>query len=337
MRWLTVLLFAAVALLAPSVPAQSLGIEIDITLDEKTFLPGEAIPVGVRITNLSGRTVTFGSSPTWLNFYVETKSGDVLTRLDQVPVEGEFSLDSAKVGTKWWNIQPHFDISQPGSYRVYAEVRLPDWNQRLVSEPVSLSIEPTRTLWDVSFGVPPANGDHNAEPEIRRYSLLSATRNQERKLFARVADESETKIHKVVLLDRLVSFAKPEQQLDNASRLHVLFQIGGNAYTYCVLDPAGNLVIRERHDIASGVRPRLAKADDGSISVRGGGRFPTSQDIPPYTPPPPSAKAAAAAAAAPAAAPATANGGAKEKKSRAERREERRLRKEKDARETMPR
>lgn len=323
MRWPSALLLTALAALPFGSHAQSSGVEIGVTLEEKAFLPGEDILVGVRITNLSGRPVTFGSNPGWLNFYVETKDGDVVLRLGQVPVQGEFVLDSAKIGTKWWNIQPHFDLTQPGSYLVYAEVRLPDWNQRLVSDPVKLTIEPTRTLWDVSFGVPPAADATNSEPEIRRYSLISATRDKERKLFARVADETESRIFKVVPLDRLVSFAKPEQQLDNTSRLHVLFQIGGNAYTYCVINPAGDLVMRERHDIQPGSRPRLVKADDGSITVRGGRRFPTSEDIPPYTPPPPdpAAKAQATTTNAVPAVPA--------KKTRAERREDRRREREK--------
>ncbi|MBL9138767.1 MAG: hypothetical protein JNK85_23050 [Verrucomicrobiales bacterium] len=287
MRWSTLvptLLLAAAAIL-PS-RAQSSGVAIELVLRDSVFLPGEEIPVGVRISNLAGRPLTFGSSSNWLIFYAESKQGDIVSRTGHVPVEGEFTLESAKAGTKWWNIQPAFDLTQSGNYLIYAEVRLPDWSQREVSEPVSITIQPARNMWESTFGVPPADPSVSSEPEIRRYALQAATRDRERRLYARVTDESSTQIYRVVYLDRLLSFANPDQQLDNSSRLHVLFQTGGSSYTYCVLDPSGELVIRQRHDIVPGSRPRLAKNDDGTIAVAGGKRAPTVIDIPPYVPPP---------------------------------------------------
>lgn len=266
--------------------AQSTAIEVEVVLQEEYFLPGEEIPVGVRISNLSGRPVTFGSTTNWLIFYAESRSGDVVTRLGLVPVEGEFTLESSKAGTKYWNIQPYFDFDQSGPYLISAEIRLPDWNQRLISDPETITLQPARKLWEVSFGVPPDPNETNAVPEIRRYALQSATRTKDRKLYARVTDETESVIYKVVQLDRLLSFSNPEQQLDAASRLHVLFQTGGNVYTYCIVDHHGDLVGRQRHEIAPGSRPRLAKLADGTIEVRGGKRQPSIADIPPYVPPP---------------------------------------------------
>lgn len=324
MRWfasapILLLLFAAVL---PS-RAQSTGVSIGLVLRDSVFLPGEEIPVGVRISNLSGRALTFGSSSNWLIFYVESKQGDIVSRTGHVPVEGEFTLESAKAGTKWWNIQPAFDLTQPGNYLVYAEVRLPEWSQREVSDPVSITIQPARNMWESTFGVPPSDPSVSSEPEIRRYALQAATRDRERRLYARVTDESTSQIYRVVYLDRLLSFANPDQQIDTSSRLHVLFQTGGSSYTYCVLDPKGDLVIRERHEITPGSRPRLAKKDDGSIMVAGGKRTPTLDDIPPYTPPPASAATNANASAVTVTnAPVT--GSSSEKKSTREERKKRR-------------
>ena len=288
MRILAALLLTAILAAAPAATtAQSLGLEIEVRLEGPQFLPGEDIPVAVRIANLSGRTLTFGTTSNWLTFYAETKDGEIVTRLGQVPVLGEFSLESAKAGTKWWNIRPYFDLDQPGSYLLYAELRLPEWEQRLVSDPAPFTIQSSRSLWDVNFGVPnTVNPDQPGAPVVRQYALLAATRDKERKLYARAMDPADGHIFRVLLLDRLLSFSNPQQQLDNASRLHVLFQTAGSSYTYCVVNPDGELVGRERHDIIPGSRPRLAKADDGSISVQGGKRAPTPSDIPPYQPPP---------------------------------------------------
>lgn len=270
----------------PPCHAQSTGVEIELVMRDSVFLPGEELPVGVRISNLSGRALTFGSSSNWLIFYAESKQGDIVSRTGHLPVDGEFTLESSKAGTKWWNIQPAFDLTQSGNYLIYAEVRLPEWSQREVSEPVSITIQSARNMWETSFGVPPSDPSVSTEPEIRRYALQAATRDRERRLYARVTDESGSQIYRVTYLDRLLSFSNPEQQLDNANHLHVLFQTGGSSYTYCVLNPAGEIFIRQRHDIIPGSRPRLAKNDDGTIAVAGGKRAPNTTDVPPYVPPP---------------------------------------------------
>lgn len=285
MRLLFALAIAWIALTRPS-PAQSVGVSVELILDETIYLPGEDIPVGVRISNLSGRPLTFGASPNWLIFYAETKTGEVIARFGQVPVEGEFTLESAKAGTKWWNIQPYFDFQDSGVHHVFAEVRLPEWEERILSEPVAFTLQSARKLWEISFGVPPPEGVTNAQPEIRRYALQSAIRTRDRNLYARVTDEEETRIYRVVLLDRLLSFANPTQQLDLRSQLHVLFQTGGATYTYCVVTPDGEVVVRQKHEITPGSRPRLVKLTDGSIQVGGGRRLPSSSDVPPYEPPP---------------------------------------------------
>ncbi len=268
--------------------AQSTAVSVELILDESFFLPGEELPVGVRISNLSGRPLTFGTTTNWLTFLIESRKGEVVTRLGSVPVLGEFTLDSAKAGTKWWNLQPYFEFDQPGPYHVYAELRIPESNLRIISDPALITLQGSSRLWEITFGVPPAPGsptNNPPAPELRRYALQAATRLKERKLYARVSDEAETRIYKVVLLDRFLSFSNPQQQLDSRSRLHVLFQTGGSTYTYCVVNPDGELVARQRHEIVPGSRPRLAKTPDGSIGVAGGQRTPAYTDIPPWEPP----------------------------------------------------
>lgn len=266
--------------------AQTSSVQLDLVMDEETFLPGEELPVGVRVSNLTGRPLTLGSATNWLRFYIETKKGQTVDRVGDVPVVGEFTLESSKAGTKWWNLQPYFAFDQTGPHLIYAELRIPELGIHLTSEPATVTMQPSRKMWEMTFGVPPAPGGTNTEIEIRRYALQAATRLKERRLYARVTDESESRIFKVVLLDRLLSFANPEQQIDAQSRLHVLFQTGGSVYTYCVVNPQGELVIRQQHQISPGARPRLAKEENGDISVRGGYRVPTSFDVPPYVEPP---------------------------------------------------
>jgi hypothetical protein len=80
-------------------------------------------------------------------------------------------------------------------------------------------------------------------------------------------------------LGSLVSFSRPEAQIDKESNLHVLFQTGARSFNYSMVSPDGILRVRQTHDY-TGTRPAL-KINDGRIRVSGGMRRSTSTDLPP--------------------------------------------------------
>ena len=49
----------------------SAQLTVEISMDQDEFLPGEAVPLAVKITNLSGQQLHFGADPSWLTFSVE--------------------------------------------------------------------------------------------------------------------------------------------------------------------------------------------------------------------------------------------------------------------------
>ena len=59
---------------AVSLRAQ-VSVEVVFEQDQDQFLRGEAIKAGVRITNLSGRTLHFGEDDDWLTFTVQSREG----------------------------------------------------------------------------------------------------------------------------------------------------------------------------------------------------------------------------------------------------------------------
>jgi hypothetical protein len=73
--------------------------------------------------------------------------------------------------------------------------------------------------------------------------------------------------------------------VDKLSNLHVLYQNGATSFSYTVFNPEGELLTRQTFDYAA-TRPRLHGNDDGSISVVGGVRRVTANDVPVSKPPP---------------------------------------------------
>jgi hypothetical protein len=267
-------------LLAPLLQ-MSAQVTVEVTLEQEQFLGGEALSAAVRITNRSGQTLRLGTEPDWLTFLVESRDGFIVAKTGEVPVLGEFTLESSKVATRHVDLAPYFAISHPGRYSVTATVRVKAWDATLNTKPKSFDIIQGAKLWSEEFGVPAAANGTNQSPEVRKYTLQQANylRTQLR-LYLRLTDAAESKVIKVFSLGPMVSFSEPEPQLDKFSNLHLLYQNGARSFSYTMISPDGDVLVRQTYDY-SNTRPRLQTDQDGKFSVAGGARRVTSNDWPP--------------------------------------------------------
>ena len=265
-----------------SAPAQ---VSVEVVLDQEQFLPSESVPVAVRITNRSGQTLHFGADANWLTFSVESADSFVVIKNSEVPVTGEFDLDSSQMAIKHVDLAPYFVLSQAGHYRIIATLRIKQWNTEVASPPKGFDVINGAKLWSQDFGLPAPAGVTNQAPEVRRYSLIEANYlKSQLRLYVQVSDESEARVFKVSAVGRLVSFSQPEAKLDRLSNLHVLYQSGAQAFTYSVVNPNGDILQREMYDYANS-RPRLTVNDNGDIAVVGGVRRVKPVEIPQVKPP----------------------------------------------------
>ena len=258
----------------------SAQVTVEVVLDQDQFLPAELLVATVRITNRSGQTLALGQTPDWLTFSVGAREGFVVSKGDEVPVTGEFVLESSKVATKRVNLAPHFSLTKPGRYSVTASVRIQQWDREFSSQPKSFDIIHGIKLWEQDFGVPQPAGTGTTSPEVRKYALQQANYLKELKLYVRLTDAAETQVYRVFPLGALVSFGRPEPQVDKEGNLHVLFQTGARSFSYCVINPEGQMIVQQTHDYTS-TRPRLQVDAAGKFTVTGGARRVTADDLPP--------------------------------------------------------
>src|SRR5258707_6990119 len=95
-------------------------LKIEVTLDQEQFLPGESLPVAVRIANHSGQTVHLGKEQDWLTFSIESRDGFVVLKDNDASVGGEFDLEPSKVAIKRVDLAPAFELTRSGRYVVIA-------------------------------------------------------------------------------------------------------------------------------------------------------------------------------------------------------------------------
>ena len=266
---LTVLLFAAAIL-----PATA-QLVVEVVVDRDQFLRNESLPVKVRVTNRSGQPLRLGVDNEWLSFAVEGHDTGTVTKTAEVPVKGEFTLESSQVATRQVDLSPCYDLSQPGRYTITATVRIKEWNDETTSRPRRIEIVRGTKLWEQEFGVPTESGF----PETRRFILQQANYQKQLKLYLRVTDLSDNKVFRVFPLGSLVSFSQPEAKLDRSSELNTLFQTGARSFLFYVIRPDGEIAIRQTYDYTT-TRPTLRSNDEGRIFISGGVRRLTPNDIP---------------------------------------------------------
>ena len=252
----------------------SAQVAVEVVLEQEQFLPSESMPVAVRITNRSGQPLHLGAEANWLTFDVEGADGLIVLKNAEVPVVGEFELNSSQVATKRVDLAPYFGMTQPGRYHVTATVRVKAWGTDITSPVKNFDVITGARIWSQDFGMPPSAGATNRPPEVRKYTLQKANYlRAQLRLYVEVSDATESHVFKVVNIGKTVSFSTPEIQLDRLSNLHLVWQSGAAHFTYAVVSPEGALLRQEVYDYASsGPRPRLSMADDGTVTVYGGVR-----------------------------------------------------------------
>jgi hypothetical protein len=255
----------------------SAQVSVDLSLEQEQYLPAETVPVTVKITNRSGQPLHFGVDPKWLTFSVESMDGLVTTQKGDVPVTGEFDLESSQQATKHVDIEPYFGIDRLGRYKVTASLRVPGWGQTVVSEPKMFDVIDGVALWAQEFGIPMGA---NLPPETRKYTLQKANYlHTQMRLYVRVSDSTGAQVLKVTSLGMLVAFNQPEAKVDRVSHLHVLWQAGAQMFYYCKVSPNGTVEERETYDYVKS-RPRLTVNSTGEVLVTGGVLRMHTEDIP---------------------------------------------------------
>ena len=100
LRWRAAALCLLLPLLAASVQAQ---VTVTLELQKSRFLPRESMLAKLKIVNFSGQTLVFGEDNHWLQFQIESETGEEITPItDPPPVKGRFTVESSIRATKEW-------------------------------------------------------------------------------------------------------------------------------------------------------------------------------------------------------------------------------------------
>ncbi|MGV3773162.1 MAG: hypothetical protein ACO1QB_09695 [Verrucomicrobiales bacterium] len=271
LKWVLLLLVSASSAFAQ--------VKVEVSFDQEQFLPNEVMIAKVRILNNAGQTLVLGNDFEWLSITVESPKFGIINQTMPLEQVGEISLPSAYRATRKVDLSKSFELSRLGRYTIIAEVSIPEWGGLYTSAPRNFDISPGTTLKEIPFGVP--GEDPQGRPEFRKYLLLQANHMKDNRLYVRITDLQEDHTFKMFPLGSLISFSKPEAQLDTWNNLHVLFQTGAKSFRFTSISPDGTLMTRQNHEYHGNSRPVLGVAENGAVRVKGGIQRVTGTDLPP--------------------------------------------------------
>lgn len=256
-------------------------VTVEMVADERYFLPGETMQVGIRIKNDSGRTLDLNSILNSIDLIVQSGERDVQTKQVDLSLPEEHFLENGQMATRRFNLDPHFSLARPGHYTTGATVRIPELGQSYTAKSTTIDVLPGFEIWSRVVGVPLEDPQDPGPLRVRKYSLIKTPRGDRNYLYAKVTDESGSLIYGVRQLTVMLSISQPEQLLDSKNNLHVLCQNERVEFNYTVLDPNGEILKRETWVNIGRGKPGLRLNLDGEAEVTAAQRRVTSDDFPP--------------------------------------------------------
>jgi len=144
----------------------------------------------------------------------------------------------------------HYPIREEGPYSVNARLALPD--RALTSSKLFFDVVPGLAILSLTAGTrDPAEG-------VRKYSLVSVSREMHQYIFLRILDEERKKCFGTYELGQFLHYFKPVLLLDGEAQVHVLHQSGPNQFVHSTFTPNGRPVQHSvyRGDMIAGLSGR---------------------------------------------------------------------------------
>ena len=257
-------LLLGVALLAAPVPAPA-QVRVVLRLGGDVFVRHEPLLAAVQITNLAGKNMEMRNAPgrPWLEFQI-SRSGEETILPRNNPGRGFTAVHFPAGQTLQHTVDltPLYPIQDLGPHSVTAVVYSAEMNRFFSSNKALFEIRPGRVRWSQMVGVPGSDA-------LRKYSMLSERIGEHEYLYVRVEEGDGRRIYATRRIGHLLSFGRPQVELDADNILHMLFLSGPRSYIHLVTGLDGQQLGRCVY-VAGQTRPMLRRDPDGEVSVVGG-------------------------------------------------------------------
>ena len=260
-----VLLCVCVFLFAARAQGQ---IQVDLKFKRLQYIAYEPVVATLSITNLAGRDIDLHNADgqSWLGFEITGSEGQPIAPISAENGQAPLKIGAGQRVTHQINLTPLYPVHDFGTYHVRTNVYFPDLGKFFYSPTRVFEVTDARPIWQQTVGIP----DGVAAPgNVRTYSLLTNRFPDHTSLYVRVQDKDSGIVYATYSLGRAIAFDEPQAEIDHANQLHVLHCSAPRAWAYSRVGLNGELVAHSSF-METKTRPRLVRAANGNVAVRGG-------------------------------------------------------------------
>ncbi len=252
---------AAILFLTTTARAQ---IDVELQLKRLQYIAYEPVMATISITNLAGRDVDLrdANAQAWFGFEITEKEGQPIAPLPAKKAQPPVKIEAGRKITQRINIISLYPVHDLGVYHVRAHVYFGDLGKFFYSPTKVFEVTDARPIWQKTVGIP-------GERSSRTYSLLTNRFADHTSLYVRVEDKESGMIYATYPLGRAIAVDSPQAEIDQANELHILHCSAPRSWSYSRIGLNGELLAHSSF-MESTSRPRLFRASDGSVAVRGG-------------------------------------------------------------------
>jgi hypothetical protein len=252
------------------IASASAQITVEISTPRRSFILGEAIPLKISITNVSGQPLALsdGSRSNWLTLNVFDSNGNPISGAASIKV-GTMKIPVGQTASCSIDLNSAFPMERMGNYSTSAIVRLPgqEANQGYSSNRCSLMLDQGRIYWKQTVGVPGKAGQNN------EYRVIIYDRDGASYLYTQLYDLRTGGCRNTYNLGSFLSFQPPSVSLDTALNLHVLYLMSPDVWGHFAMTAAGKMQGRDLYRSGDAGKPILYTTRDGKVAVANAARY----------------------------------------------------------------
>ncbi len=243
-------------------------IQVDLKFKRLQYIAYEPVVATLSITNLAGRDIDLhdADGQSWLGFEITRDEGQPIAPINAENAQAPLKIEAGQRVTHQVNLTPLYTVHDFGTYHVRTNVYFADLGKFFYSPTRVFEVTDARPIWQQTVGIP----DGIAAPgNVRTYSLLTNRFPDHTSLYVRVQDRDSGIVYATYSLGRAISFEEPQAEIDHSNQLHVLHCSAPRAWAYSRIGLNGELLAHSSF-METKTRPRLVRATNGDVAVRGG-------------------------------------------------------------------
>lgn len=243
-------------------------IQVDLKFKRLQYIAYEPVVATLSITNLAGRDIDLhdADGQSWLGFEITGSEGQPIAPISAESSQPPLKVETGQRVTHQINLTPLYPVHDFGTYHVRTHVYFGDLGRFFYSPTRVFEVTDARPIWQQTVGIPHGVA---APGNVRTYSLLTNRFPDHTSLYVRVQDRDSGIVYATYSLGRAIAFEEPQAEIDQVNQLHVLHCSAPRAWAYSRIGLNGELLARSSF-METKTRPRLVRATNGEVAVRGG-------------------------------------------------------------------